>query len=332
MTTVRRLPGPPAVAATMTGPTVVRRSYRVGSDDVGTLKRASPARGSVIGGNGANKAIHFENIVFAGGGNRCFWQAGFWSTAAPALQLTPTGVAAVSAGSAVACALFAGTFERGFARYKQAIANNGHNLYLGNLLRAQPVFPHGNMYRDAILGSIDKRALARLHRGPLISILISSPPRWASPRLAVLLGMLAVGLDAWGDQTVQSSAGRRMGFQPLYVSVRECSTPAALADLIIASSCVPPLTPQARRDGVVLFDGGLVSNVPTEGVAQASGSTLVLLTRQFAKLPCVPGHTYVQPSRPIPVGAWDYTDAPALQSTFDLGRRDGENFCAAIAA
>ena len=130
--------------------------------------------------------MHFDNIVFAGGGNRCFWQAGFWSMAATALDLKPAGVASVSAGSAIACALFAGTFEHGFAGFKQAISDNKRNLYLANLLRKRPVFPHGNLYRNAIL----------------------------------------------------------------------------------------------------------------------------------------------QPSQPIPAGAWDYTNHAALQATFDLGRRDGEMFCA----
>lgn len=107
------------------------------------------------------------------------------------------------------------------------------------------------------------------------------------------------------------------------------ATPQALADLIIASSCIPPLTPQARRNGVDLFDGGLVTNVPSDGEPPAGTQTLVLLTRQYAHLPTVTGHTYVQPSQPIPVGAWDYTNEAALQATYDLGRRDGETFCRA---
>jgi len=270
---------------------------------------------------------HFENVVFAGGGNRCLWQAGFWSTAATALNLEPTAVVAVSAGAAVACALFAGTFDQGFKGYKQALASNRRNLYLHNLLRKKPVFPHGHMYRDAILGSIDARAIRRLHQGPEIRVLIACPPHWASRRVAMLLGAISVGVDTWGKETVHASTGARIGFKPLYLSVRECATPETLADLIIASSCVPPLTPQARRNGMDLFDGGVVSNVPADGVPHPGGETLVLLTRQFRTLPVVPGRTYVQPSQPIPVGAWDYTNDAAVQSAFDLGRRDGERFC-----
>ena len=62
---------------------------------------------------------------------------------------------------------------------------------------------------------------------------------------------------------------------------------------------------------------------------ESEGETLVLLTRRFSRLPVIAGRTYVQPSQPIPVAAWDYTNVGAVQSTFDLGRRDAERFCAA---
>ncbi len=273
----------------------------------------------------------YENVVFAGGGNRCFWQAGFWSVAAPALDLAPKRVTAVSAGSAIACTLFSGNFDAGFAYFKEALATNDSNFCLGNLLRDEPLFPHGDMYRATILASIDEPALLRLQRGPEISILVACPPNWAPPGIAALLGVIAGEIEEWGSVSVHSSSGSRIGFRPLFIPVRECATPAALADLIIASSCVPPLTPQAMRNGIYLLDGGFFSNVPTEGLDAAPGRTLVLLTRRFPALPSLPGRVYVQPSQAIPAAAWDYTNASAVQSTFDLGRRDGERFCAAAA-
>jgi len=272
----------------------------------------------------------YENVVFAGGGNRCFWQAGFWSVAAEALDLQPSRVTAVSAGSAIACTLFSGAFDHGFSSFKRAVAENHSNLHLRNLLRKQPLFPHGGIYRDAILACISEPALHRLHQGPEIIVLASRPPPWASPAVAMLLAMLVTGVEVWRNGNVHSTVGRRIGFAPAFISIRECCTPESLADLIIASSCAPPLTPQAVRNGVALLDGAVVDNVPTDGLADQSGDTLVLLTRQFRKLPLVPGRTYVQPSQTIPVAALDYTDEFAVQSTFDLGRRDAEEFCAAL--
>jgi predicted acylesterase/phospholipase RssA len=42
-------------------------------------------------------------VAFAGGGNRCYWQGGFWEAAAPLFDLKPMVVAGVSAGAWSAC-------------------------------------------------------------------------------------------------------------------------------------------------------------------------------------------------------------------------------------
>jgi predicted patatin/cPLA2 family phospholipase len=268
-----------------------------------------------------------RQVVFAGGGNRCFWQAGFWGVAAPTLGIRPQLVVAVSAGSAMACTLFSGTFTPAFARYKRAIANNPRNVYLKNIVGSRSVFPHGLMYRDAILEGIDAKALWRLHSGPQIHVLLSRPPRWASSMLSMLLGALAAGLDVLRSEKLHASAGAQMGFVPWYVPVQACATPTELADLIVASSCVPPLTPRKAYQGIVPLDGGLVSNVPVDSCDDLHGNTLVLLTRPCAQVPTVAGRIYAQPSQTVPVGAWDYTNSDALQATYDLGRRDAEKFC-----
>ena len=43
----------------------------------------------------------FQQVVFAGGGHRCWWQAGFWDVVAPRIALRPRVVAGVSALVAV---------------------------------------------------------------------------------------------------------------------------------------------------------------------------------------------------------------------------------------
>ena len=44
----------------------------------------------------------FKYAVFAGGGCRCLWQAGFWHVVSPELNLKPDIFAGVSAGAAMA--------------------------------------------------------------------------------------------------------------------------------------------------------------------------------------------------------------------------------------
>ncbi|MDX1453560.1 MAG: hypothetical protein R3183_13455, partial [Oleiphilaceae bacterium] len=99
-----------------------------------------------------------------------------------------------------------------------------------------------------------------------------------------------------------------------------------LCDALISSSCTPPFTPLMYRANKPVLDGGMVDNVPIHGVQDSPGETLVLLSRPYKKLPKVPQRTYVQPSRPVPVSSWDYTNPNGVQATFEQGKQDAESF------
>ena len=94
--------------------------------------------------------------------------------------------------------------------------------------------------------------------------------------------------------------------------------PRILVHAAVHSAAGPGGPPGARR--------GLTDNVPVAAVERADRPTLVLLARRYARLPPHAGRRYGQPSAPVPVAAWDYTDARGIQAAFDLGRRDGERF------
>jgi predicted patatin/cPLA2 family phospholipase len=266
----------------------------------------------------------FAAVVFAGGGNRCLWQAGFWTAFAPRLELAPHRVAASSAGAAIACVLFAGRIREGLAHFKAATAANPRNAYPGNALRGMPVFPHAAMYRRALLELIDAAALARLHAGPDIAVPITRAPRWLGQRTAFAVAGVADALEHALAPRVHPRFARSLGFRAEYASVRSCASPEALADLVLASSCTPPFTPRLAFAGRPALDGGIADNVPVE--AAGGGPVLILLTRRFRRLPSHPLRRYVQPSRPVPIAAWDYTNPKGLQAAFDLGLLDGEAF------
>jgi len=268
----------------------------------------------------------FESIVVAGGGSRCFWHAGFWREVQGPLALAPRQIAAVSAAGAIACALTAGIGEDALRLFQAATRANPRNFYVSNLFGRDPVFPHARMYRKAVLDLFDPAALARVHAGPDIRMLIGHMPRWLGSRTGFLTAAAAYNFDKRVRRIVHPTAPRALGFWPEVVSVRTCATPEGLADLILASSCSPPMTPRLRWKGRYVLDGGVVDNVPVCALDDTPGETLVLLTRRYPALPDIPGRTYVQPSVKIPVMSWDYTNAEGLQVAYDLGRRDGEAF------
>lgn len=267
-----------------------------------------------------------ESVVLAGGGSRCFWHAGFWAEAAGPLALAPRQFASVSAGGALACAIVAGVAEEALRQFKDASRSNKRNVYPANVFGSERVFPHERMYRAAIHDMIDETVLARLHAGPDIRLLVGRLPLWLGPRTGMLAAALAYNFDKRVRKLVHPRAPLALGFRPEIGTVRNCRNAQELADLIIASSCTPPMTALQRWNGAWALDGGVVDNVPLCALDTSPGETLVLLSRPHARLPERPGFTYVQPSQKVPVSAWDYTNPDGLQATYDLGRRDGEAF------
>lgn len=268
----------------------------------------------------------FESVVLAGGGSRCLWQAGFWHEAARPLKLSPRQFATVSAGSAIGCAIVAGVAEETLRLFKELTRANPRNFYPRRLLEGKPAFPHYAMYRHAMLEIMNEAILQRLKTGPDVRVLIGRLPGWLGPRAGMLAAAAAYNFDKRVRKLVHPQTPRRLGFEPETVRVADCETSEALADLVLASSCTPPMTPLLMWKGQYALDGGVIDNVPMCALDDAPGETLVLLSRPHARLPEVPGRTYVQPSEPVGISAWDYTSPNGLQKAYDLGRRDGEAF------
>jgi predicted acylesterase/phospholipase RssA len=270
----------------------------------------------------------FKSVVFAGGGCRCLWQAGFMREAAPGLNICPNEVAAASAGAAIACMFYSGRTEFSLEYFKKSTSRNKKNFYIENMLSPEPAFPHYAMYRELMLATMDGKSFAKLKKGPDIRILMSRPPSLLGPRSATFIGLMAYLIDKHASGDVHPTLPTRIGYYPEVAVAQDCGTAEELADLVLASSCTPPFTPIMRRNGRTVLDGGLIDNVPMRALADTGGAILILLTRQYreSSIPRIPGRTYVQPSRPSPIAKWDYTSPKGIQEVFDLGRKDGEDF------
>lgn len=271
-----------------------------------------------------NDLSHIKNVVFAGGGNRCFWQAGLWDIIAEPLNLNPKRFVSVSAGSAMSCGILAGQSHESLRIVKATTTSNTKNRYMGNLFKSEPVFPHERLYREMVLEIMHEEAFKRLKSGPTNAIQVARIPRWLGPKSAVAVGIMAYQLEKKLKEPVHPTYGRKLGFKSEFVNAAECNSPEELTDLILSSSCTPPMTPIMYRNSRPVLDGGLFDNAPVHGVPDNSGDTLILLTRPYRFIPPVAGRHYLAPSERPPVSSWDYTNPKGIQDTFDLGRRDGE--------
>ncbi|MDR5812038.1 patatin-like phospholipase family protein [Caballeronia sp. LZ033] len=273
----------------------------------------------------------FDQVVFAGGGNRCWWQAGFWDVIRPELNLKPRIIAGISAGAATACMLYTNESRRVMAYYVHVLRDNTRNAYWGNLLRGESVFPHYRIYRQALLDIFADR-FAELRHAPEIRIGVSHLPRWLGARSAVAAGLIAYNIEKYLRKTLHPTLGQTLGFHPEFVKAQDCATVEDLADLILQSSSTPPFTPILRRQGRPVLDGGMVDNVPVSALDALPGLVLVMVTRLYPRerMFVVPHgaqrRIYIQPSRKVPISSWDYTSPSQMQHAYDLGRADADDF------
>lgn len=275
----------------------------------------------------------FDAVVFAGGGNRCYWQGGFYEAVAERIGLSPRLVVGASAGA------FAATYsllEMGPATRARVIGACDpalKNFDFAGWRSGKPLCPVGPMYGELLSQTIDAQALARLQTMTDLQIAIARLPRGLSPSLGAIIGIGAYQIEKQIFHPVHPRFGRALGFRPEFIAARALGNPQQFQDALMASSGVPPFMPVTLVGGVPAFDGGLVDNVPVEPIEpieKAGGRTLVLLTRVYRNIPPVKERTYVQPSRKIGVSQFDITNPQGIRDAFELGLGDGAAFAASL--
>ena len=277
----------------------------------------------------------FDAVAFAGGGNRCYWQGGFWEAAAPLLGLKPEMVVGVSAGAWSACYSLLGLGRKVNEMVAEGCSFGRRNFEWRAWRSEGSPWPVSLMYRSLIESIIDEISLERLKQGPDVLIGLARKPRRLPLSLAVPLGIVTYQIEKTWRGPVHPRGGRALGFRPEFVRVQDLSSPAELSATLMASASVPPFMPVGRVGGMAALDGGLVDNVPTEPllpVEEQGGKTLVILSRLYRAVPPVKGRTYIQPSQPVPIGQFDITNPAGIRKAYEMGLRDGESFAKGVAA
>jgi hypothetical protein len=280
--------------------------------------------------NVANRKM-FDAIAFAGGGNRCYWQGGFYEAIADRLDLAPKLVVGASAG---AFAAVYSLLQIGPTVRELVISGCGphlKNFDLAAWRRGEPLCPVGPMYRRLLDQVLDAAALARLNALTDLRLAVSRLPRGLSPVAGAMLGIATYQLEKKLMHPVHPRFGRALGFRSEFVAVKSLSGTQALHDALIASGGVPPFMPVTLIEGKPAFDGGLVDNVPVEPLAEierSGGRSLVLLTRLYRNVPEIAGRAYVQPSQTLPIKQFDITNPDGIRFAYELGRADGARFAA----
>jgi hypothetical protein len=271
----------------------------------------------------------FDAISFAGGGNRCYWQGGFFEALAERFDPKVALAVGASAGGFAGIYSLLGLGPRVRASVLATCGPHRRNLDFAGWRRGGALYPVGPLYRALIEDVLDAAAVKALKARVDFRLAVTRlPPGWPA-LLGAALGVGAYQLEKHLFAPVHPRFGARLGFRAEFVAVRDMAGPAALADALMASSCVPPFMPVLEIGGAPAFDGGLVDNVPIAPlvpVESAGGRTLVLLTRRYRRLPEIAGRTYVQPSGRIDVKQFDLTNPDGIRAAYELGLTDGADF------
>jgi predicted acylesterase/phospholipase RssA len=271
----------------------------------------------------------FDAISFAGGGNRCYWQGGFFEALSERFDLRPLLVVGASAGAFAGIYSLLGVGPQVRDRVLSACGPHQRNVDLSGWRRGGALYPVGPLYRALLEDVLDGTALKALKAKTDFHIAVTRLPSGWPATLGAAVGVGAYQIEKHLLGPVHPRFGSRLGFRPEFIAARSLVGPASLADALMASSCVPPFMPVIEVGGTPAFDGGLVDNVPVIPLAPveaAGGRSLVLLTRRYRALPDSPGRTYVQPSRRIAVKQFDITNPAGIRDAYELGRADGAAF------
>lgn len=275
--------------------------------------------------------LAFDAIAFAGGGNRCYWQGGFWDSLTRAAPQNPTLVVAVSAGAFQAAFSLLGIGERVRTIVYEACETIEKEVDWSRLLSGRTPFVVSDLYRDLLKTVFGPAEIAALKSKPELLVQMTHPPRLMPAIVAAYGAIAAYQVEKALTGAAHSKAGRYLGLEASWVSTHALSTPEELVEAMMGTATVPPFMPISRFGGRPALDGGLVDNPPIEKfsrIEQAGGRTLVLATRASKDLPEAAGRTVVGPSVPIVASRFAVTDAEAIRAAYELGVRDGEAFVA----
>lgn len=274
-------------------------------------------------------------IIFAGGGNKSFYQFGLMRRWRDALMPHVGVVTACSAGACVAALLLSGREREVEEFWRWRSGSVKSNFEWRRLLKGRRPTPHGELYRELLLHAFAEGGFERVRSQPFpIRVLTTAFPRGMPSFAAAFLGLWAYGLDHGPKAGRRPPFAPRLGFNPFVFDARLCDTPEELADLVIATSATPPFTPVGRFRGRRLLDGGIIEPAPASLAGEVPGveRLLVLLSAPHPEPPRRDsGRLYIAPRAALPVSTWDFTRADLLEATIRMGERDAELYAQRVA-
>ncbi|MFQ6547128.1 patatin-like phospholipase family protein [Aestuariibius sp. 2305UL40-4] len=265
-------------------------------------------------------ALPYDQVVFSGGGIRCFWHGGWVTTVTEHHPLRPDRIIGVSGGALSAAAWIAGTERRLLDVMCDAFADEDANVSWHDLNKEDGLTPHQRVYCEVVETVIDAEAQERISGGPAFQVFLARPPDNLLTDLLSWLGGSAYELEKSFASRSQSQWSPRFGLKGEHVDARAAARDGRLAELVTIAATIPPVFRIQDWDGAPAIDGGMVDQSPMPEPDE--GPTLVLLTRTYDDLPIAEARDFVEPSEPVVDHKIDFTEPAKLHQAWRLGEND----------
>ncbi|WP_407494716.1 patatin-like phospholipase family protein [Pseudooceanicola sp. MF1-13] len=264
-----------------------------------------------------------DQIVFSGGGLRCFWQGGFLSEIEKHRTLRPKRVTGVSGGALAGAAWLSGTEDRLLNVMCDAFEKRDSNIGLFDP-DDDGITPHQRLYCSVVEEVFDDTLTQKIADGPQFQILIAHPPSTGLPTLTGTALAAAYEVELHTINSPHFNWAEKMGLTANLVDANEAARNGKLVDLINAAAVIPPVfEPELWNDRRVV-DGGMADQAPMPDPDH--GDTMILLTRDYKRIPEIEGRTYISPSEETAADKIDFTDPTKLRDTWSQGVKDAQKY------
>jgi len=266
-------------------------------------------------------------LALAGGGNRCWWQAGAISRLLEAGRSFPKQWVGTSAGAAIAAACLTTGPEVALAACRELYGRTTRIFAWQGLRSGRLEFAHQTVYPAWLDAFVNESTFKKLRGcGASLQVAVTRPSRVLGLGISVALGTLAYIVDKKVRHSIHPGLPGLLGLRQEFIDITRCNVASEAHRVLLAAAAPPPIMPAVKLSGGYAFDGGYTDNapIPQQSHSQRAG-TLVMLTRHYPDRPSLfrfRERLYWQPSRPIPVSTWDCTERATVDAAFRLGRED----------
>jgi predicted acylesterase/phospholipase RssA len=268
----------------------------------------------------------YHDIVFAGGGNRCWWQAGLVELLAQHPSWQARRLVGASAGAGIATAFATGRLQDSLAAAVERFAATPRNVEWRELLKGRRPFMLPRIYPDWIDSFLDAADFSRLQQSALkVQVAITRPVHFLPTALSTALALALYASEKFWLKRFHARLPHYLGLRAEYLDLASSSSLIDARTLLLASGAAVPITPTHRVGGRPALDGGFYDSVPLPPAPAAEGDTLILLTRHRPELPRIFLHehrVYLQPTRPVAAINMDCTNPGAVRKTYEQGRQE----------